>query len=61
MSKEYPMCDGCSIEKNRAEWEKYPEMMDACKMCKSFQTSIYKTIEDHYKLLQSTKNDIENL
>jgi hypothetical protein len=40
-----PMCKTCSIETNRAAWAKYPDMLDLCKMCKSFQLSIDKTIE----------------
>ena len=58
MAKEYPMCDTCSIETNREAWSKYPEMLDICKMCKSFQASIYKTIEDHQKILDDTQNKI---
>ena len=49
-----PMCSKCSIETNKAEWAKYPHMMDLCKMCQSFQDAIYKTIEDHSKLLEET-------
>lgn len=51
MSKEYPMCDGCSLDKNKEQWANYPEMMDVCKMCKSFQESIYETIDKHQKIL----------
>lgn len=55
------ICDGCSIKKNQEEWAKYPDMLEMCKMCLSFQKAISKTIDDHKKLLQSTKKDIENL
>jgi hypothetical protein len=37
-------CSTCSIEINRAAWANYPDMLDLCKMCKSFQLSIDKTI-----------------
>jgi hypothetical protein len=40
-----PMCKTCSIETNRAAWANYPDMLDLCKMCKSFQASINNTIE----------------
>jgi hypothetical protein len=39
-----PMCKTCSIETNKAAWAKYPDMLDLCKMCKSFQQSIEHTI-----------------
>lgn len=57
------MCEGCSIAKNRDEWAKYaehvssgiiPDMMDLCKMCDAFQESIYQTIEEHEKIINST-------
>jgi hypothetical protein len=41
-----PMCNTCSIETNRAAWANYPEMLDLCKMCESFQLAIQKTIEE---------------
>ena len=40
-----PMCKTCSIETNRAAWANYPDMLDLCKMCKSFQKSIEHTID----------------
>lgn len=46
-----PMCDGCSIQTNREAWAKYPDMLDLCKMCKSFQDAINHTIEEHQKVL----------
>jgi hypothetical protein len=46
-----PMCKTCSIETNKAAWAKYPDMLDLCKMCKSFQRSIEHTIEAHQKVL----------
>jgi hypothetical protein len=45
-----PMCKTCSIETNRAEWAKYPDMLDLCKMCKSFQASIEHTIASAEKV-----------
>ena len=49
------MCSDCSINKNREEWAKYPEMLDLCKMCESFQAAINKTIdEQHAKLKIAT-------
>jgi len=40
------MCGNCSINTNRDAWAKYPEMLDLCKMCESFQAAINKTIDD---------------
>lgn len=40
------MCEGCSIQVNKEAWAKYPEMLDLCKMCKSFQTAINNTIDE---------------
>ena len=45
-----PMCKTCSIETNRAAWANYPDMLDLCKMCKSFQASIEHTIESADKI-----------
>jgi hypothetical protein len=45
-----PMCKTCSIETNKAAWANYPDMLDLCKMCKSFQTSIEKTIASAEKV-----------
>jgi len=39
------MCKTCSIERNRASWANYPDILDLCKMCKSFQASVNHTIE----------------
>ena len=39
-----PMCKTCSIEVNKAQWVKYPDMLDLCKLCKSFQAAIEHTI-----------------
>jgi hypothetical protein len=61
MSTKYPMCDSCSLEINKAQWANYPDMLDACKMCKSFQSAIYKTIEDYQKILNETRKDISSL
>ena len=51
MSTTRLMCDGCSIQKNKEEWAKYPDMLDLCKLCKSFQDAINHTIEEHQKVL----------
>jgi len=45
-----PMCKTCSIETNRAAWANYPDMLDLCKMCKSFQASIEHTINSAEKV-----------
>jgi len=45
-----PMCKTCSIETNKAAWAKYPDMLDLCKMCKSFQASIENTIASAEKV-----------
>jgi hypothetical protein len=45
-----PMCKTCSIETNRAAWANYPDMLDLCKMCKSFQKSIEHTIASAEKI-----------
>ena len=58
-----PMCKTCSIETNRAEWAKYPDMLDLCKMCKSFQASIEHTIasaENVRKKAASIGRKLEN-
>jgi hypothetical protein len=39
------MCQDCSINTNREEWAKYPDMIDLCKMCESFQASINEVID----------------
>jgi hypothetical protein len=44
------MCKTCSIQTNRAAWANYPDMLDLCKMCKSFQASIEHTIEEADKV-----------
>lgn len=44
------MCKTCSIETNRTAWANYPDMLDLCKMCKSFQASIEHTIESADKV-----------
>lgn len=40
------MCGDCSINTNREAWAKYPDMLDLCKMCESFQAAINQTIDD---------------
>lgn len=46
-----PMCETCSVQTNREAWAKYPDMLDLCKICKSFQDAISNTIEEHQKVL----------
>lgn len=38
------MCEKCSVQLNPEEWSVYPEILDLCKMCKSFQSAINNTI-----------------
>ena len=40
------MCANCSLNTNREAWAKYPDMLDLCKMCESFQAAINKTIDE---------------
>jgi hypothetical protein len=40
------MCQNCSINTNREAWAKYPDILDLCKMCESFQAAMNKTIEE---------------
>jgi hypothetical protein len=51
-----PMCENCSIQTNREAWAKYPDMLDLCKMCKSFQDAIEHTIEEYEKVVAVTAN-----
>jgi hypothetical protein len=48
MTKQW--CDTCSIRTNKAAWANYPDMLDLCKMCKSFQASIENTIRSADKV-----------
>ena len=50
------MCDKCSIQTNKEAWAKYPEMLDLCKMCKSFQTAINNTIDEQAEKLGIATN-----
>jgi hypothetical protein len=50
------MCKTCSIETNRAAWANYPDMLDLCKMCKSFQKSIEQTIESAEKIRKKAES-----
>ena len=50
------MCGNCSIQNNREAWAKYPDMLDLCKMCKSFQAAINKTIDDQQAKLNIASN-----
>jgi NMD protein affecting ribosome stability and mRNA decay len=45
------MCDKCSIKTNKEAWAKYPEMLDLCKMCESFQMAINNTIDEQAEKL----------
>ena len=40
------MCETCSIQTNKKAWAKYPEILDLCKMCKSFQEALNNTIDE---------------
>lgn len=40
------MCGNCSIKTNKEAWAKYPDMLDLCKMCESFQAAINQTIDE---------------
>jgi len=40
------MCNNCSIQTNKEAWAKYPEILDLCKICKSFQAALNKTIDE---------------
>jgi hypothetical protein len=40
------MCNNCSIQTNKEAWSKYPEILDLCKMCKSFQAALNNTIDE---------------
>jgi hypothetical protein len=51
------MCKTCSIETNRAAWANYPDMLDLCKMCKSFQLAIQKTIEEAESIQKRLQNE----
>jgi hypothetical protein len=50
------MCGNCSIQTNREAWAKYPDMLDLCKMCKSFQAAINKTIDEQQVKLNIASN-----
>lgn len=50
------MCGNCSIQTNREAWAKYPDMLDLCKMCKSFQAAINKTIDEQQIKLNIASN-----
>jgi hypothetical protein len=50
------MCKTCSIETNRAAWANYPDMLDLCKMCKSFQASINHTIASAEKVRKKAES-----
>jgi hypothetical protein len=43
------MCNNCSIQTNKEAWSKYPEILDLCKMCKSFQAALNNTIDEQAK------------
>lgn len=46
------MCGNCSINTNREAWAKYPDMLDLCKMCESFQAAINQTIDEQASKLK---------
>jgi hypothetical protein len=50
------MCKTCSIEINKAAWANYPDMLDLCKMCKSFQKSIEHTVASADKVRKKAES-----
>jgi hypothetical protein len=50
------MCNNCSLNTNREAWSKYPDMLDLCKMCKSFQAAINNTIDEQKEKLGIVTN-----
>lgn len=57
--KESSMCATCDIATNLAQWEKYPEMMDMCKMCQGFQDAINEAIDKQKKLMKRLEKVID--
>lgn len=55
------MCQNCSINTNREAWAKYPDMLDLCKMCESFQASINKTIDEQAGKLGIVSDSIKKM
>jgi hypothetical protein len=55
------MCHNCSINTNREAWAKYPEMLDLCKMCESFQAAMNKTIEEQAAKLGIASDSIKKM
>lgn len=55
------MCQNCSINTNREAWAKYPDMLELCKMCESFQAAINKTIEEQAAKLGIASDSIKKI
>ena len=55
------MCQNCSINTNREAWAKYPDMLELCKMCESFQAAINKTIEEQAAKLGIASDSIKKM
>jgi hypothetical protein len=51
MPKYQEMCNQCTVENNKAQWAKYPDMMEICKLCESFQNALYEAIEKQQSIL----------
>jgi hypothetical protein len=55
------MCEKCSIQLNPEEWSVYPEILDLCKMCKSFQSAINNTIDTQATKLGIMSNEVKEI
>lgn len=55
------MCGNCSINNNREAWAKYPDMLDLCKMCESFQAAINQTIDEQSAKLKIGSDLVKKL
>jgi hypothetical protein len=55
------MCQNCSLNTNREAWAKYPDMLDLCKMCESFQAAIDKTIDEQAGKLGIVSDSIKKI
>jgi hypothetical protein len=50
------MCNNCSIQTNKEAWAKYPEILDLCKICKSFQAALNNTIDEQAEKMGIVNN-----
>jgi hypothetical protein len=55
------MCNQCSIQLNPEEWSGYPEIVDLCKMCKSFQSAMNNTIDTQATKLGIASHVVEEI